>query len=153
MESEYGVFVSNAREDVNKMQQVKQLSQAMLQNDVPLSDVLETIDADSVQTMKEKIKEAEKSRQKLAEAQRQADMQQQLQEQELEYAKIKADLEEARMDNETKIQLEQMKQGQDAQENARERILKEEELDVERRNIESDERIARAQMQQNNSDE
>ncbi len=153
MESEYGVFVSNAREDVNKMQQVKQLSQAMLQNDVPLSDVLETIDADSVQTMKEKIKEAEKSRQELAKAQRQADMQQQLQEQELEYAKIKADLEEARMDNETKVQIEQMKQGQEIEENARERILKEEELDVERRNIESDERIARAQMQQNNSDE
>ena len=40
METEYGIFVSDAGRDQDKLEQAKMLSQSMIQNGVPASAVL-----------------------------------------------------------------------------------------------------------------
>jgi len=84
MESEYGVFVSDASSDLEKVQMVQALGQAMAQNGTPLSAIVDIIDATSLPQIRQKIKEAEASMQKLQEAQAQA-------QQEMEQAKMQSD--------------------------------------------------------------
>ena len=47
MESEYGIFVSDAGRDLEKLDQAKQLSQAMIQNGMKTSEVLELFDTEN----------------------------------------------------------------------------------------------------------
>ncbi len=75
MESEYGVFVSDAGRDQDNMQQARQMSQSMIQNGVPASAVLDLFDTDNFVGIKEKIKKAEKAQQELQKAQQQAEQQ------------------------------------------------------------------------------
>jgi len=72
MESEYGIFVTDAGQDINKKQKVEALAQSMIQNGVPASIVAEAIDSDSFTQIKEKIAKAEKITQQLQQAQEQA---------------------------------------------------------------------------------
>lgn len=72
MESEYGIFVTDAGQDINKKQKVEALAQSMIQNGVPASIVAEAIDSDSFTQIKEKIAKAEKMTQQLQQAQEQA---------------------------------------------------------------------------------
>jgi len=153
MESNYGIYVSDARKDVVKLQKVKELGQALLQNDGAMTDVVDIIDSDSMSSMKDKLKDAEQRRQKLVQARQKAEQQQQKREQQLEMQKIKADLEEARMDNETDIKIAKIKEGREIEESQRDRELKEKELELEEKNIESDKEIAEMQNQENNDGE
>lgn len=75
MESEYGVFVSDAGRDQDNMQQARQMSQAMIQNGVPASAVLDLFDTDNFIGIKEKIKKAEQAQKELQQAQQQAEQQ------------------------------------------------------------------------------
>ena len=72
MESEYGIFVTDAGQDIEKKQKVEALAQSMIQNGVPASIVAEAIDSDSFTQIKEKIAKAEKITQQLEQAQQQA---------------------------------------------------------------------------------
>jgi hypothetical protein len=72
MESEYGIFVSDAGKDQDKLQQARALSQAMVQNGVPASTVMDMFDTDNFIGLKEKIRETEQVQQELEEAQRKA---------------------------------------------------------------------------------
>tara|TARA_R110001632_G_scaffold208185_1_gene332511 strand:- start:644 stop:2857 length:2214 start_codon:yes stop_codon:yes gene_type:complete len=76
MESEYGVFVSNSGKDVDKLNMAKQMGQAMLQNGVPASSILEMFDTENFAGIKEKIRVAEASQKQLEEAQRKAQQEQ-----------------------------------------------------------------------------
>jgi hypothetical protein len=102
MESEYGVFVSDAGVDLEKLKQAKGLAQSMIQNGTPASEVLEMFDTDNFAGIKNKIKAAEKAREQLQQAQQQAQQeqaQQQMQQQQ-------AAMQQAAIDKEKDRQLE-----------------------------------------------
>lgn len=88
--TEYGIFLSDSSADTVKLNQIRSLSQAAVQNGAPLSMVVEMIDSDSFSSIREKIKEAELLAQEMDEARRQAEqemaqMQQQMQQQQIEF--------------------------------------------------------------------
>ncbi len=90
-ETNYGIFVSDAGDDIQKKLKVEQLAQAMIQNGTPASIVAEAIDANSFTSIKKKIEEAEKAASELQQAQQAA-------QQEMQQQKIQADKEIAQMD-------------------------------------------------------
>lgn len=130
MESEYGIRVSNSGEDMENLEQLRDLSQAMLQNGVPLSKVMEIMDANSITDIKDKIEEAEESQKKLKKAQRKAEQQKAQMEMQMQQQEIEADLKEARMDNETKIRLKEMELEQEDEELEQEEDIAEMEADT-----------------------
>lgn len=96
MESEYGIFVSDAGRDQDKLEQAKMLSQAMVQNGVPASAVLDMFDTENFVGLKDKIQKAERAQKELEQAQQQAqqkqqEQQMQMQQQQLEQEKLERD--------------------------------------------------------------
>ena len=73
MESNYGIFISDAGEDLERLKQARSLSQAMIQNGAPMSSVLEMFEANNFTGIKDKIQKAEKAQQELQQAQAQAE--------------------------------------------------------------------------------
>ena len=84
MESEYGIFVSDAGKDQENFRYAREMSQAMVQNGMPASAVLEMFDTDSFTDLKHKIADAEKAQQELAQKQKEAEMQQQQQQMQMQ---------------------------------------------------------------------
>ena len=82
MEAEYGIFVSDAGKDQEKLQNIKGLTQAMMQNGAKPGDIAEMLDSDSFTQIKKNLKLADKSTSELEQAQQQA--QQEIQQQQLE---------------------------------------------------------------------
>jgi hypothetical protein len=114
-ETEYGVFISTSQKDIQALNNLKQLSQSMMQNGASMTDIIEIMDANSISKIKEKISKAEQSR---AEMEAQAfEMEQQAakEERELEFAKLDIDRENNIRDNETKLQVQEMKNNADLQ--------------------------------------
>tara|TARA_R110002096_G_scaffold98446_3_gene219095 strand:+ start:1241 stop:3532 length:2292 start_codon:yes stop_codon:yes gene_type:complete len=72
MESNYGIFVSDAGKDQMKLDQIKGLTQAMVQNGTKASTVADMLDSDSFPQIKSKLKKAEKAAEELEAAQAQA---------------------------------------------------------------------------------
>ena len=102
MESEYGIFVSDAGKDIDKKQKIEGLAQAAVQNGLPLSAAIAMYDSDSLSQIKDKIIQAEKAQEQLKQAQDQA-MQQQ------EQAKIQVQqqaIQQAALDKEKDRQLQ-----------------------------------------------
>jgi hypothetical protein len=81
-ETNYGIFMSDAGDDIQKKLKVEQLAQAMIQNGTPASIVAEAIDANSFTSIKKKIEEAEKAAAELEQAQQAA--QQEMQEKQIQ---------------------------------------------------------------------
>ena len=102
MESEYGIFVSDAGKDIDKKQKIEGLAQAAVQNGLPLSAAIAMYESDSLSQIKDKIVQAEKAQEELKKAQDQA-MQQQ------EQAKIQVQqqaIQQAALDKEKDRQLQ-----------------------------------------------
>ena len=91
MESNYGIFVSDAGKDQEKLQNIKGLTQAMIQNGAKPGDLAEMLDSDSFQQIKKNLKAADKAQQELEQAQQQA--QQEMQQQQLEAAQMQQEAE------------------------------------------------------------
>jgi len=91
MESNYGIFVSDAGKDQEKLQNIKGLTQAMMQNGARPGDIAEMLDSDSFTQIKSNLKAADKAQEELEQAQQEA--QQQMQEQQLEAAQMAAEAE------------------------------------------------------------
>jgi hypothetical protein len=72
MESEYGIFVSDAGKDIDKKQKIEGLAQAAVQNGLPLSAAIAMYESDSLSQIKDKIIQAEKAQEELKKAQDQA---------------------------------------------------------------------------------
>jgi len=104
MESEYGIFVSDAGRDLEKLDQAKQLSQAMIQNGMKTSDVLNLFDTENFTGIKAKIKAAEKAREQLEQQQQQAQQQQQQQELQLKQQALQQD--QLEKDKDRQVQIE-----------------------------------------------
>ena len=93
MESNYGIFVSDAGKDQQRLDQIKGLAQAMIQNGTKASMVAEMFESENFSQIKGKLKAAEKAAEELEQAQQQAQQQQaqqqmQIQQQEMERAAI-----------------------------------------------------------------
>tara|TARA_R100000234_G_scaffold98039_1_gene66484 strand:- start:193 stop:852 length:660 start_codon:yes stop_codon:yes gene_type:complete len=82
MESNYGIFMSDAGKDQEKLQNIKGLTQAMIQNGAKPGDIAEMLDSDSFTQIKANLKKADKAQEELEQAQQEA--QQQMQQQQLE---------------------------------------------------------------------
>jgi hypothetical protein len=104
MESEYGIFVSDAGKDQDNLRQARDLSQAMVQNGMPASAVFELFDTESFTGLKEKIKQAERAQQELAEQQRQAEMQ--MQQQQMQMQQQQMQMEEISKDKDRQKDIE-----------------------------------------------
>ena len=91
LETNYGIFVSDAGKDQEKLQNIKGLTQAMIQNGAKPGDLAEMLDSDSFQQIKKNLKAADKAQQELEQAQQQA--QQEMQQQQLEAAQMQQEAE------------------------------------------------------------
>ena len=96
MESEYGIFMSDAGRDQENLRQARELSQAMIQNGMPASAILDMFDTENFIGLKDKLAKAERAQQELEQAQQQAQqqqlqMQQQMQERQLQQEAIDKD--------------------------------------------------------------
>ena len=125
--SEYGIFVSNANQDLQALEALKSLTQAALQNDkMTISDVIDVYNSSSLADIRIKIKESEAARQQQDQEmqQQQMQMQQQAEQAKLQTEQAKLELEQAKLqldvekenredsrnteDNATKIQIAQI---------------------------------------------
>ena len=86
LESNYGIFVSDAGKDQEKLQNIKGLTQSMMQNGAKPSAIAEMLDSDSFATIKKNLKLADKAQEELEAAQQQA--QQEIQQQQMEAAQM-----------------------------------------------------------------
>ena len=86
MESNYGIFVSDAGKDQEKLQNIKGLTQAMMQNGAKPAAIAEMLDSDSFSEIKKNLKLADKASEELEAAQQQA--QQEMQQQQMEAAQM-----------------------------------------------------------------
>lgn len=111
--SEYDIFVSNATEDQEIRELIKQLSQAAVQNGAPLSLPIRILKSDSIAEMTKKLEIDEQERQQREEQMQQAQqesqekmkqMEMQIMDRKLELEKYKADLA-----SQTAITIAQMK--------------------------------------------
>jgi len=105
LESEYGIFVSDSGKDQLKLDQIKGLTQAMMQNGAKTSTVAEILDAESFPQIKEKLKAAERAQEQLEQAQAQAEQQAQQQAMQMEQAKIEQESLEKEKDRQTDIEI------------------------------------------------
>jgi hypothetical protein len=105
LESEYGIFVSDSGKDQLKLDQIKGLTQAMMQNGAKTSTVAEILDAESFPQIKEKLKAAERAQEQLEQAQQQAEQQAQQQAMQMEQAKIEQESLEKEKDRQTDIEI------------------------------------------------
>jgi len=149
METNYGIFVSDAGKDQEKLQNIKGLTQAMMQNGAKPGDIAEMLDSDSFTEIKRNLKLADKANAELEQAQQQAQQEQQqaqlqAQQQQLEADKIEnekdrqKDIEIALIGAESKDQtdansLNLEKMIQDFELKKRELELKEQELELKMR--------------------
>jgi len=117
---EYGIFVSNATQDLQAMEALKSLTQAAIQNDkMSISDVISIYNSSSIADIKNKIKSSEAQAEKREQAvqqqqmqlqQQQMQMQQQAEQQKMQFELEKENREDARNseDNRTKLEIARM---------------------------------------------
>ena len=105
MESEYGIFVSDAGRDQENIRQAKELSQAMIQNGMPASAVLDLLDTENFSGIKEKLRKAEAAQQQLEQAQQQAQQQQAQQAMQMEQMKMQAEAQDKDRDRQKDIEV------------------------------------------------
>ena len=117
---EYGIFVSNATQDLQAMEALKSLTQAAIQNDkMSISDVISIYNSSSIADIKNKIKSSEAQAEQREQAvqqqqmqlqQQQMQMQQQAEQQKMQFELEKENREDARNseDNRTKLEIARM---------------------------------------------
>ena len=105
MESEYGIFMSDAGRDQENIRQARELSQAMIQNGMPASAVLDLMDTENFTGIKEKLRKAEAARAELEAAQQQVQQQQAQQQMQMDQAKMQQEAQEKDRDRQKDIEI------------------------------------------------
>ena len=72
---EFGVFITDSAKDNDTLQQLRQLTQPMLQNGYKLSDVISILQSTSIESLKREMKELEAIRDRITQQQEQAQQQ------------------------------------------------------------------------------
>ena len=91
MESNYGIFVSDAGKDQEKLQNIKGLTQAMVQGGAKMGDIAQMLDSESFVEIKKNLKKADRVQEQLEQAQKQAE--QEMQQQQMEAAQMQVEAE------------------------------------------------------------
>jgi|19_taG_2_1085344.scaffolds.fasta_scaffold01376_4 hypothetical protein len=105
METNYGIFVSDAGKDQEKLQNIKGITQAMMQNGARPGDIAEMLDSDSFSQIKKNLKKADRAQEQLEQAQQEAQQQQQQQQLEAEQIKFEAEALEKEKDRQKDIEI------------------------------------------------
>ena len=117
MESEYGIFVSDAGKDIDKKQKIEGLAQAAVQNGLPLSAAIAMYESDSLSQIKDKIVQAEKAQQELQQAQQQAEQEAKQQDMQLRQQAMEMEQLNKEKDRQTDIEIALI-QAESAEQNA-----------------------------------
>jgi hypothetical protein len=88
MESEFGIFAKNSSQENQKMEQMRQLLQAMAQNGVGIGSIAEILDADNFSRIRVLAKEVEAKQAEMQKQAQEAQMQAQQAEAQLETQKV-----------------------------------------------------------------
>jgi hypothetical protein len=105
MDSEFGIFVSDSARDQEKIETLKNMTQAFVQNGAPMSTIVDMVEATNFVSLKNKIAAAERSLSQLQQAQQEAE-QQGIQEQlQFEKARLDRESQEKALDRENKIDI------------------------------------------------
>ena len=105
MESEYGIFISDAGKDQENLRYAREMAQSMIQNGMPASAVMELFDTESFTQLKNKIAAAEKTQQELAQKQQEAEMQIKQQEMQAQQQLAQMEMLEKDKDRQTDIEI------------------------------------------------
>jgi len=105
MEANFGLFVSDAGKDQEKLQNIKGLTQAMMQNGAKPGDIAEMLDSDSFTQIKKNLKLADKANAELEQAQQEAQQQMQQQQLEAQQVQLEADMIEREKDRQKDIEI------------------------------------------------
>ena len=105
LESEYGIFVSDAGKDVEKLQAIRGFAQAAVQNGLPMSAAISIFESDSFPQIKDKIRQAEKAQEELQKAQQEAQTQQNQQQMQIQQAQIDTQQLDKEKDRQLQIEL------------------------------------------------
>tara|TARA_R110000764_G_scaffold59785_6_gene128823 strand:+ start:2459 stop:4786 length:2328 start_codon:yes stop_codon:yes gene_type:complete len=76
METNYGIFVSDAGKDAEKLQNIKGLTQAMMQNGAKPGAIADMLDLENFTQIKKNLKKADRAQEQLEQAQQEAQQQQ-----------------------------------------------------------------------------
>jgi hypothetical protein len=105
LESEYGIFVSDAGKDVEKLQAIRGFAQAAVQNGLPMSAAISIFESDSFPQIKDKIRQAEKAQEELNKAQQEAQSQQSQQQMQIQQAQLEVQQLDKEKDRQLQIEL------------------------------------------------
>jgi hypothetical protein len=105
LESEYGIFVSDAGKDVEKLQAIRSFAQSAVQNGLPMSAAISIFESDSFPQIKDKIRQAEKAQEELNKAQQEAQAQQGQQQMQIQQAQIESQQLDKEKDRQLQIEL------------------------------------------------
>ena len=105
LESEYGIFVSDAGKDVEKLQAIRGFAQAAVQNGLPMSAAISIFESDSFPQIKDKIRQAEKAQEDLNKAQQEAQTQQQQQAMQIQQQQMELNNIDKEKDRQLQIEL------------------------------------------------
>ncbi len=130
MEAEYGIWVTDSGEETEKLEIAKQMSQAMIQNGLPASAVLEMLDSKNFAQIKSKLKAAEAQQEELAQQQQKAEQEQAQMQMQMEEAKLENENMNKEKDRETQIAVAEIHAGLTSGKNENDAIAKDRELDI-----------------------
>lgn len=105
LETEYGIFVSDAGKDVEKLQAIRGFAQAAVQNGLPMSAAISIFESDSFPQIKDKIRQAEKAQEELNKAQQEAQQQQQQQQMQIQQQQLQLQQVDKEKDRQLQIEL------------------------------------------------
>ena len=105
METNYGIFVSDAGKDAEKLQNIKGLTQAMMQNGAKPGDIAEMLDSDSFSQIKSNLKKADRMAAQLEQAQQQAQQEAQQQQVQMKQMELEAENIENEKDRQKDIEI------------------------------------------------
>ena len=148
-ESNFGIFVADAHEETQKIEQLKALGQASMQNGTPLSLIADILDTKSFVQVKEKIKEAEKLQQQFDESSREMEEQMFMREQEIKERGYEHDILLQEMSDNTKIEIALINKEQEGTESEEGKTkLAERKLELEERKAQLDNQLKNKELEE-----
>lgn len=153
LETEYGIFVSDAGKDVEKLQAIRGFAQAAVQNGLPMSAAISIFESDSFPQIKDKIRQAEKAQEELNKAQQEAQMQQQQQQMQIQQQQMELNNIDKEKDRQLQIELALINAEADDKKNSTslEKMMKD--FEIKQKQLELKEQEINNKLIQNNTTE
>lgn len=152
LETEYGIFVSDAGKDVEKLQAIRGFAQAAVQNGLPMSAAISIFESDSFPQIKDKIRQAEKAQEELNKAQQEAQMQQQQQQMQIQQQQMELANIDKEKDRQLQIELALINAENDDKKNSAslEKMMKD--FEIKQKQLELKEQEINGKLAQNNTE-